>query len=294
MKKNNDKKNAAKPAVKTKKKKTATDYLINLLLVCFSCVFLYSGYQLGTSLYESYSAKRTYEDLNNLVNNDPVEPDVPDDTPAKGNDVLSTAGYFLVESKYNSKGILKKYESLYNQNKDMFGWLTIGGSRINYPVMFAPKNIEFYLHRDFYKKYSANGTLYVDESYDPDNNIIIVYGHNMNDGSMFHDLMYYRNRSFYNQHPTFEFDFVSQENTYEVIGAFYSQIYSADAENVFRFYNYTNLSREKTYNYFVSQVKKASLYSTAASAKFGEQLVMFITYSDRSTGRFVVVAKRIY
>ena len=284
-------KSSKKPVKKTvKKKKTGSDILINILLVVFAGVFIFSAYQLGSTLYESYLAKKTYQDLNNLVEPTQEDPPVNTDT----NEVISTDGYFLVESKYNSAGILKKYEKLYSENKQMFGWLKMDGTRINYPVMYSPEDNEFYLRRNFYKNYSSNGTPFIDATYSPNGYIMIIYGHNMNDGSMFHDLMYYRNRSFYKAHPTFEFDTVTEEATYEVIAAFNSEIYSAEAENVFRFYNYTNLSKEKTYNYFVSQCKKESLYSTASTATYGEQLIMFITCSNKTTGRFVVIAKKVY
>lgn len=275
-----------------KKKKSGSDLLITVLLVVFAGVFLFSGYQLFHSLYESYSARKEYEDIGNLIDDTPVivNPDNGEDN----RDALSTEGYFLVESKYNSQGILTKYEKLYSENKHMFGWLKMDGTRINYPVMFTPSDNEFYLHRNFYRKYSSNGTPFVDSSYEKDGYMMIIYGHNMNDGSMFHDLLYYKNRSFYKAHPTFEFDTVDQESTYEVIAAFYSEIYPAEATDVFRFYNYTNLSKKKTYEYFVEQCKKESLYSTASTASYGEQLAMFITCSNKTTGRFVVIAKRIY
>ena len=93
-------KSSKKPVKKTvKKKKTGSDILINILLVVFAGVFIFSAYQLGSTLYESYLAKKTYQDLNNLVEPTQEDPPVNTDT----NEVISTDGYFLVESKYNSE-----------------------------------------------------------------------------------------------------------------------------------------------------------------------------------------------
>lgn len=267
---------------KPKKKKKKKETLFNVILVILAGVFLFSSYKLASTFYQSYQAKKTNSEIHEIKGDDDPKPVVENDE-----------GYLLEEYKYNNEGILVEYASVYEQNNDMFGWLKMEGTRIDYPVVLTDSN-DFYLHRNFYKKYSYNGTLFIDYTYKPSYNICIVYGHNMNDGSMFHDLLYYKNKSFYNEHPTFTFDNVYDEGTYEVISAFYSRIYEASEQNVFKFYNYYNLSREKDYNYFVSQCKKAALYKTESTAEYGEPLVMFITCSNKTTGRFVVVAKKIY
>lgn len=268
---------------KPKSKKKSKEKIFNVILVLLACVFLFSSYKLASTFYETYKANKTNNEIHEIIDQDNTPKPV----------VENDEGYFIEEYKYNAAGILTAYSSLYDQNHDMFGWLKMEGTRIDYPVVFTDSN-DYYLHRNFYKKYSYNGTLFVDYTYKPSYNICIIYGHNMNDGSMFHDLTYYKSKSFYNEHPTFEFDTVYDEGTYQVVSAFYSQIYDASQKDVFKFYNYYNLSREKDYNYFVSECKKAALYSTGISATYGEPLVMFITCSNKTTGRFVLVAKKIY
>ena len=49
-------------------------------------------------------------------------------------------------------------KSLKIKNGDTEGWIKIDGTRINYPVM---QNGDFYLHNNFYKKYSISGTPYL-------------------------------------------------------------------------------------------------------------------------------------
>ena len=51
--------------------------------------------------------------------------------------------------------------ALHEENPDCIGWITIEGTRIDYPVMHRPGDKDYYLHRDFNGEYSANGCLYL-------------------------------------------------------------------------------------------------------------------------------------
>ena len=86
----------------------------------------------------------------------------------------------------------------------------------------------FYLKHKFDKTYSAYGCPYVQENCDvqkPSDNIII-YGHHMNDGSMFTGLMKYRNKSFWEGHKTITFDTLTDRHQYEVIAVFKTVVYT--------------------------------------------------------------------
>ena len=83
------------------------------------------------------------------------------------------------------------------KNKDCIGWLTIPDTLIDYPVMYHPEEVNYYLKRDFFREYSANGSLFLSENCslkDCDN--LIIYGHHMNSGKMFAALEGYRERKF--------------------------------------------------------------------------------------------------
>ena len=103
--------------------------------------------------------------------------------------------------------ILNKYAGLYEENSDLTGWLSIDGMKINYPVMQCGDD-EYYLHHDFYGNEDKYGCLYVRERADvntPGTNVVI-YGHNMRDGSMFGDLDFYKDEAFYEEHSIITFD----------------------------------------------------------------------------------------
>lgn len=109
---------------------------------------------------------------------------------------------------------------------------------------------------------------------------------------MFATLLAYADRDFGGQHPSIRFDTLSDSGEYEVIAAFYSEVYSQDASNVFRFYQYTDLCDPDIFTEYMEQVQEAALYDTGINAKHGDSLLTLSTCSYHTkNGRFVVVAR---
>ena len=87
--------------------------------------------------------------------------------------------------------------------------------------MQTPNKPDFYLKRSFDKTYSDCGVPYIDEACMTGiSNNLVIYGHHMNDGSMFADLCKYTDADFYKEHPTIAFDTLSGLGKYEVVAAF--------------------------------------------------------------------------
>ena len=198
------------------------------------------------------------------------------------------------------KGIvLGKYVALYQKNRDIIGWLTIDGTKMDYPVMQTQKEPEYYLRRNFDKKYSISGVPFMDAKSDifiPTANWMI-YGHNMKDGTMFHDLLDYKDNEFYQEHKTIKFDTIYKggQAEYQVVAAFYTQIYPKD-KKVFKYYNYAGITGRKQFDEYIKGVKDLSRYDTGVDAKYGDQLITLSTCSYHvpdKLGRFAVVAKRV-
>ena len=66
------------------------------------------------------------------------------------------------EGTQNTEARLIKYQTLYQENNDLAGWLTIAGTEIDYPVMQCGDD-EYYLSHSFYKEKDKYGCLYVRE-----------------------------------------------------------------------------------------------------------------------------------
>ncbi len=97
------------------------------------------------------------------------------------------------------------FETLRTENPDVVGWITIPDTRIDYPILHTDNN-DTYLHTDFNGNESVYGAIYLDCDSEPDfsgwNNPI--YGHHMRDGSMFKDVVKFKEEDFFKEHPYFE------------------------------------------------------------------------------------------
>ena len=200
----------------------------------------------------------------------------------------------LKNSDVKLPDVLDEYAGLYAENSDTIGWLKIDGTEIDYVVMQAPDEINKYLRNDFYGKSSTRGCLFVDEYCDifkSDN--IIVYGHNMKDGTMFGTLDRYANESFYSEHKLIQFDTIYEKHTYEVVAAIKTEIPAKD-KKVFRYYEYTSSNDEETFLEYADFIEKNKLYDTGVVINPGDKLLTLSTCAYHTTdGRFIVVAKQI-
>ena len=184
------------------------------------------------------------------------------------------------------------YENLKEENNDLFGWIKIAGTKVDYPVMYTPQEPEYYLRRAFDKSNSISGVPFLDGNYVEGGNHYLIYGHNMKNGTMFHALLDYAKPEFWKEHPTITFDTLQENGIYTVIGVFYSRVYYQDETDVFRFYSYPVLNDPELFQEYVDNVAAASLYDTGETVEYGDTLLTLVTCSYHTkNGRFVVVAK---
>ena len=200
----------------------------------------------------------------------------------------------LKNSDVKLPDVLDEYAGLYAENSDTIGWLKIDGTEIDNVVMFAPDEIDKYLHRDFYGNDSYRGCLFVDEFCDvlhSDN--LIIYGHNMKDGSMFGTLDKYAGKSFYSEHKYIQFDTIYEKHTYEVVAAIKTSI-PPESEDCFRYYEYTAVDDEEMFIEYIQFIEQNRLYDTGIELEPGDKLLTLSTCAYHTTdGRFVVVAKQV-
>ena len=143
-------------------------------------------------------------------------------------------------------------EELKKENQDIVGWIEIEGTNINFPVLQGTDN-QYYMEHTYTKEYSKGGSIFLDKSYDwnlPSTNLLL-YGHNNKNGTMFQNLLKYKDESFYKEHPTIRFTTINDDCQYEIISAFLSRVYYEDEQNVFRYYYFINANVEIEYNNYI-------------------------------------------
>lgn len=182
--------------------------------------------------------------------------------------------------------------ALHEENPDCIGWLKIEGTTIDYPVMYHPAKENFYLKRNFYGEYSANGSLFISEACEPkDCDNLIIYGHHMKSGKMFAGLEKYKLKDFYLEHPTVLYRTLYGNEIYQVIAVFCTSVYT---QNDFPYYAFVKVNGKEEYDAFIQACKERAFYNTGCDAVYGEKLLTLSTCEySRKNGRLVVIAKQI-
>ena len=192
--------------------------------------------------------------------------------------------------------ILPRYRALYEKNPDLIGWLRIDGTDIDLPVVQTPGDNEYYLRRGFDRFYAVGGTLFLDErcsvSADAPTANWLIYGHNMHDGSMFGQLVRYRDEDFYKAHPTFTFDTLYNSGTWQVVAA----VDTALGADALPYYTFFDADTKLDWQHRVRAITEKALYDTGVMPEYGAQLLTLSTCGDThpdTDARFALLAVRI-
>lgn len=264
------------------------------LIAVFAVTFLVSVYFIGSYYLDSMTTQSGYDSLANMV--EQGKTDIPQETvlyvpPVVDDDFKGPESN--VQDLSEPTPILPEYSGIYLLNSDVVGWIRISDTRINYPVMQTPDRQDYYLQRDFDGNSNKNGCIYVREQcnvFRPSDNLII-YGHNMRSGNMFHDLFKFRDKSFWEGHKYFTFDTILEHHTYEVLAVFTT---TASVGRGFAYHLFVNAADEEEFNNYVAKCKQLSMYDTGVTAEYGDKLITLSTCEySQVNGRLVLVAKRV-
>ena len=184
------------------------------------------------------------------------------------------------------------FQSLYEVNPDVMGWIRIDDTPVDYPVVQGDDN-DYYLNRSFKRSKSSSGVPFLDftNSFDPMDSNLVIYGHNMGNGktTMFSSLLKYYDEEYFNKHPVIEFDTVAGAGSWRIFSVF-----KFDVNNISDF-NYTqhNFGSLADFQAFIANAKAHSLYDCGVTPEFGSHIITLST-CDRGTygrsGRCVIMA----
>lgn len=176
---------------------------------------------------------------------------------------------------------------LYEKNSDCIGWICIPNTKVDYPVMHTPQDPQKYLRKNFDCEYSSSGVPFLQENATLDSDNLIIYGHNMKNGTMFSDIIKYRNESYCIEHPTIELETKRGLKLYTVFAV-------VRLKNVDDWYQFTVFVDEADFQNKVTEIKAAALYTTGIKPQHGQQLLTLSTcYGSSKSDRLIVIAAEI-
>ncbi|MCL2071761.1 MAG: class B sortase [Oscillospiraceae bacterium] len=220
----------------------------------------------------------------------------------------------------SSTDILSQWEELHERNNHFVGWLKLGETVIDYPVMqYLEEEFDktesdgytgnsYYLKLDFDRRYDDKGSLFVDwhtpivSKKRPDNTVI--YGHNMSSGLKFHHLINYftepggKDLTAYYENPTIDFTTVydDERSTYKIFGAMYVNTDASHGE-VFNYFQRRFFNSKAEFYDFIGNVMDRSVFYTDVDVDYGDEILTlstcFFPLGRSIDTRVVVLARRV-
>lgn len=269
------------------KKKAIITVITVVLLIAFGI----SAFKLVSYLMDGQRHSDRMGELTNIVANAQTTAATQETTQAATQ--ATVAPETTAPTQATEPQMLPGYKEIYEQNQDTVGWLKIGETKLNYPVLQTPSDPNFYLYRDFDKKDNVYGSVYAWSEADinkPSDNITL-FGHNMKDGSMFACLHSYASKETWEKNPLIFFDTLYEYHTYKIFAVFKT---SGNTGEGFAYHEYVDAANEQDFDDFISTCKSLSFYDTGITPKYGDKIICLSTCDySLENGRFVVAAVRI-
>lgn len=179
----------------------------------------------------------------------------------------------------------KSFDELCNLNHDVFGWLDIYGTNINYPIVQASNN-ERYVSNDVLGNYSLSGAIFLD--YRDNKSFLdfnsIVYGHHMAHGAMFGDIDKFEDETFFNNHPYGSIFFDDMNHGIEIVAFIKCDAYDMRMFNPDVGTNYQDQ--------FLNDINIMAIHKRDISISTNDHIIAFSTCASPSeTDRQMLIAK---
>jgi len=177
-------------------------------------------------------------------------------------------------------------------NPETVAFLRIGDF-MSLPVVQKPNDNEYYLNHNFALEESIAGTLFLDGSnlIVPEDKNLIVYGHNMRNGTMFRPLLQYEQLSFLKENPIVRFDTIHQNRDYVPFAVF---TVTADPGSE-RYLNIRQfLLDEDGWDDYISGMRRLSVHNIPVDVQYGDNVLLLVTCEyTHNNGRFVVALRAL-
>lgn len=210
----------------------------------------------------------------------------------KGDEIISEASA-IIKPAYGHAYILSEecspiivdFDGLLERNNEVCGWLYSPGTVISYPVVQTENNSK-YLHKDIDLNYSSYGMIFAEanseQNFNNDNNVL--YGHHMNDGSMFASIVNYARQNYYEKHPVIYLNTPEINYRVDIFAAFLTDMYS----DVY----IPNFLTDKEMQTWLDAAAEQSAIETDVTVVPGDKILTMSTCTyEYDTARYVVLGK---
>ena len=136
------------------------------------------------------------------------------------------------------------FDSLKETNPDIYAWIEIPDTKINYPIVQSAEDDTYYLNHTIDGKSGYPGSIYTESlnAKDFSDYNTVIYGHNMKDGSMFQGLHAYEDPQYLTEHPYVYIYTPEKKLTYRIFAAV---VYGN--EHILNSYDFTDAYQRQLY-----------------------------------------------
>ena len=217
-----------------------------------------------------------------------VPPSEEDNTNEEDNSATSPPVYYPNDywDYMNVPFMNVNFNELLNKNSDTVGWIKIDGTKVNYPVVQSSDN-DYYLGHAFNKSNNIGGWIFADYRVDFEEfgKNTIIYGHNMNNKTMFGSVPDMLKSSYLNNSDNYIKISTPTSNTVWKVFS----IYTIEPEV---YYLKTNFKTEP-YENFLNTIKGRSIHNFGLDVTTDDKVLTLSTCDNTGTKRVVVHAKMI-
>lgn len=200
-----------------------------------------------------------------------------------------------VATQENTDPYSEAKQQMVADNSDFKGWITINGTKVDNPI-YQTKDNEYYLNHNQQKKKSVYGALFFDctnviTEQKTDKNLI-VYGHQMKNGSMFGSLKKYKSLSFYKENPTIKFSTLYKNSTYKIYAVILLNAVKEDDNGYIYNIAKQSFSSVQEFNDWRDEAYARSVIETGVDVEIDDNIITLVTCSsDFENARLVIMAR---
>lgn len=206
----------------------------------------------------------------------------PSEAPSAGTLPSDTPSEPTATPEASAPRLLHDIPRLIGMNGDCIGWLSIEGTAVDYPVMHTPAYPQKYLRLNFYGQHSSSGVPFMDHRCDLSDDNIIIYGHNMRNGSMFASLKNYLHREYALAHPTILFETETAVHEFKVFAA---AIVSVDDP----WYGFISAESEDAFDKAAQRIFHRAITTYGTMPNCGDRILTLSTCHSSGSGKRLIV-----
>ncbi len=272
-------------AKNSERKRKRSPLLIVAFLIALG-VFVFSGIKLSETLVEYENGRQEYAGYQKAVDvviNKEIETKLESDE-----------GFMeVMEDESYHEAWVETIETVKTQsdNPEVFGWIWIPNTKINYPMVQGADN-EYYLKHTVDHRRNSSGAIFLDyrNSQDFSDPNTVIHGHHMRNGSMFGGLVKFRKQSYFNSHP---YVYITRSDgsvdRYGVYACYvtapdskYNSVHFGSKEKIEEFFKWTQKQSEVTSKYKLTGSSRIITLSTCAYDFKNARATLQAVYLDTS------------